>query len=523
MNKLNSVIILLIFLCFALTAACSSSGGDESSDGDIADGDMAETEEKATDGDNAEAIPDGDDSPDGDMAEDEIDNATDGDAEEEITEADGDDSEIEAEPESEIEPEAEPEAEAEAEPEDEAELSEDGDLEPEEEIEPEPEEEAPLPWFIPTDPAGLLVVNHNGVDENSLSVIDISDGSLAQEAFVSNLTDLNPATDLSLDLLIPSCPLPDNLMGVLDRANAVYTAFELTKDYSVWQRNLQYDLSPQDMLVLSDGRAYVSRYETNPDDNPGVEWDSGDDIYIISWPEAASLGGIELTSYASNVEGIQCKAHPRRMTAAWNLIWVVLENTSADGTKWGDGKVLAIDPATDGVVYTHTITGRHNCTDLVYMEELDQLAVVCGGNPGDASPKTYSGVFGFTWDGSELSAGFSKPAEFISIGPLGERLVAYNEWVFVVVKPVSGVNYGETIWGVNGSNLGTISIFQTPQNGLIKSLTVEPVRGRLYFTDSAAKAVRQADLTDFPFEELNDQKIVTDSAASMTPVEIGLY
>ncbi len=522
MNMRHSFLMLLIMLCFAWTSACTSSDQEEIMDGDsesTPDGDSDENEQSETDTDEEALQPDGDS--ESEIPESETEEASDSDKEEENVETDSDDFETETENEPETEIENEVEAETETELEEEAEMEEDGDFEVEEEI--EPEEEAPIEWFIPASPAGLLVVNFNGTDEISLSAVNIADGSLAGEAFVGNLSDLSPAVSLSLNLTLPSYPLPGNRMGVLDRENAVYTAFTTAKDYSVWQRNLMYDLNPQDMLVLSDGRAYVSRYETNLDDNPGVEWDSGDDIYIISWPEASPLGAIALGSYASNVGGVQCKAHPRRMAAAWNLIWVVLENTSADGAKWGDGKLLAIDPASDSVIYEHTISGRHNCTDLAYMEELDQLAVVCGGNPGDASPKTYSGVSGFEWDGSALSAGFSKPAEFISIGPLGERLAVYGEWVFVVVKPVSGVSYGETVWGVNGSNLGTISVFQTPQNGLIKSLLVEPGRGRLYFTDSSAKAVRQADLKHFPFSELNDQKIITDSAASMSPVELGLY
>ena len=127
----------------------------------------------------------------------------------------------------------------------------------------------------------------------------------------------------------------DNLQ-VLDPASAFDTALQFSTGNGS---------NPHDALAVDPNRLYVTRFE--PPFN---------DVLIVDRASGAPTSFVDLAPLATNSSGT-----PRAdaMAAAEGRVFVMLQNIDSSFTEYGPGLIAVVNPATDQVVRTLTLSGQN--------------------------------------------------------------------------------------------------------------------------------------------------------------------
>ncbi len=133
--------------------------------------------------------------------------------------------------------------------------------------------------------------------------------------------------------------------------------------------------NPQDVLVLSADKAYVTR-----------QADSYDDILIVDPGDGSTRGTIEFTGIPTNADSL---ARPADMVEANGKVFVAIQNLNAAfnycEASIEPGMIAVIDPATDTVTDT-VLLNKSNPTRLYYAEERGEVLVASAGSFATDSP-----------------------------------------------------------------------------------------------------------------------------------------
>ena len=213
---------------------------------------------------------------------------------------------------------------------------------------------------------------------------------------------------------------------LVDRGNTALTFVDpatCTFDHQISVKGGFNFSNPHDVVILGDGKAYVTRYEKNlaPTADPTT---SGDDVLIVDPRNGAILGHVDLASYAAQVTGTTIQARPDRALIAAGKVVVSLNNLSGDFSTYGEGRMVVIDPATDQVVQTVALTGLENCEAMDYLASPRLLVVVCGGAFGDQDQVLESGVALVDMSGSAAALLHTISAVAFNARPLSFQWIA---------------------------------------------------------------------------------------------------
>jgi hypothetical protein len=241
-------------------------------------------------------------------------------------------------------------------------------------------------------PAGLAVVASDYVT-TSISLVSPS-GTLVQDSCVNSATGASGQLSLTLsgDVTLPSQPQRGNEVWLIDRGNAALTVVDpascrIVRQFSV---STGFKSNPHDVVVVSDAKAYVTRFEKNL--VPTSANSDGDDVLIVDPRSGAISGRIDLSSYAAPVSGAAIQARPDRAVIAGGRVLVTLASQNADFSSAGEGRVVSIDPSTDRVAGVAPITGMKGCSEMGVLPGSSTVFVACGGSFADADQALESGV-----------------------------------------------------------------------------------------------------------------------------------
>lgn len=277
------------------------------------------------------------------------------------------------------------------------------------------------------------------------------DGAVVSGSFISS-GSRHPGLSMALsgDVVTPrERPLSGSVV-LLDRyPNAVVTWVD--PESAIVQAQLSvatgFASNPHDYIELGDGRAYVSRYETNP--APGREaWDDGGDLLIVNLAPAAIEGRIALSRPDDGV----LLPRPDRMLRAGGHVWVLLQRFDASFSRAGDARIAGVDAARDRVDWVVDLPGVASCGGIELSASGARVAVVCSGTFGEgAAQSDRSGVV-------LLDATVSPPVEtrrFDAAAVLGAPLAPAVG--FLDDNHVLGVAYGDLVAG-RADNLYAIDL-----------------------------------------------------------------
>jgi len=226
-----------------------------------------------------------------------------------------------------------------------------------------------------------LVVIESDYQSSNVSLLDF-DGQVLSESLLSSSTASSGfGVQLSGDVVAPSSLQEGDDLVLIDRYPAGVLRFvelataRVTAELSV---ATGFRANPQDYLPLAPGRAYVARYEANP--NAGRQaWDDGADILIVDPSVPAITGRIDLSEALAG-EPAQFSAHPARLLNVSGRIFALLAAYADDYGSGTASRLVELDPATDSLLSTLVLDGLRGCTSLAASPDDKTLAVACTGD-----------------------------------------------------------------------------------------------------------------------------------------------
>lgn len=255
-----------------------------------------------------------------------------------------------------------------------------------------PKLDAPPAVLAPPAPVALAVV---GGDFVTTAVSLVSPGGvLVRDDCIDSATGAAGQLSLTLsgDVTLPSQPQRGNELWLIDRGNADLTVVDPAT--CVVKRQLSvstgFRSNPHDVVVVSDTKAYVTRFEKNL--APTNANSGGDDLLVIDPRAGAIAGRVSLSTYAAPVAGAAIQARPDRAVIAAGRVLVTLASQDASFAATGEGRVVVIDPATDQVTGVVAIPGLTSCSAMDVMPGSSTVLVACSGSFGDVDQPLHSGV-----------------------------------------------------------------------------------------------------------------------------------
>lgn len=163
-----------------------------------------------------------------------------------------------------------------------------------------------------------------------------------------------------------------------------------------------FSANPHDYLQLSEHKAYVARYDTNP--NPGREpWDRGGDILLVDPTLPAVIGRIDLAAALSG-EPARFTPHPSRLVRVGERVFVVLAAYATDYASAAISRLVELDPENDSIRGTLLLAGLKGCDVLAASPDGVELAVACtGADLSDTPPALGASGIALVDIGPELS------------------------------------------------------------------------------------------------------------------------
>lgn len=240
-----------------------------------------------------------------------------------------------------------------------------------------------LSQLAPPAATGLVALNSD-FSTTSLSILSPA-GALVHADCVDSATGSSGGASktISGDAVLPSQPQRGEKIVIVDRGNLALTFVDPTACTITRQIALPgVNVNPHDVVILADKKAYVTRYDKNlAATDPTL---AGNDIAVIDPTTGAQAAQIGLDAYASVVSGATILARPDRALIAGGQVIVSLNEADDSFGSYGEGKIVAIDPATDQVIASVALTGLYNCEGMDYVDSTKTLLVACGGPFGGA-------------------------------------------------------------------------------------------------------------------------------------------
>lgn len=261
---------------------------------------------------------------------------------------------------------------------------------------------------------------------------------------------------LSGDVTLPSEAQLGGELVVIDRINAVVSFVDPSSCAARAQISVStggFKANPRDIITVSAHKAYVTRYEANP--NPTADpadFDEGDDLLVID-PQAVGagaqpvLGRISLAGYATGPAGSGIQARPDRGVFSGGKIYITLGNLNTDFSAAGPGRVVIIDPVMDTVTGAIDLPAEvKGCSAIAPAPTSQRLYVACGGSFSDADQAAGSGLVEIDLTGATPSSKVVVPASAVGNLPLNPFYAAVlGETAFVGTLGVSDFKTGAVI------------------------------------------------------------------------------
>ncbi len=275
----------------------------------------------------------------------------------------------------------------------------------------------------------------------NVSIVSPRGAVLSESIISSGSASPGVTTALSGDVVFPSTVNRSGKLTLIDRyPNSVVTWLDVETGSVVRQLSVStgFASNPHDYIEVSDHKAYVSRYESNP--VPGKEpLDGGGDALVIDLGDYSITGRIPL---ASPGDGTYLP-RPDRMLAVGSEVWILLGRLDADFKPAGASRLVGIDPTSDSVAWTLDLPDAANCGGMVLSPSGARVAVSCSGNLSD--PTSSDGRALVLVDAkSDPPVEIRRFPEAASLGaPIGPSLS------FATENLVLGVAYGDAAGGRN--------------------------------------------------------------------------
>lgn len=213
----------------------------------------------------------------------------------------------------------------------------------------------------------------------NVSVLGV-DGAVSSTSLLSSASrPPGLVAPLGGDAVLPTPPQGGERLAIVDRyPSGVVTWIDLASATVSAQLDVRtgFVSNPHDLVVAGPGKAYVTRYERNH--RPGGELhDEGDDLLVIDPDVPRVVGRVDLVPAMGSSEPFLPRAD--RAALAGGRVLVVLAGYAADFSDAADGRLVAIDPATDAIDEVLVLPGVRGCAGIAVSPDGLEVVVSCPG------------------------------------------------------------------------------------------------------------------------------------------------
>jgi len=371
---------------------------------------------------------------------------------------------------------------------------------------------------------GIAVINSD-YSATSVSLLD-RDGNLVKDGcFNSGTGTPGLAMTLSSDVVLPTRLPPGGPVIIVDRGNAALTWLDPVtcaplRQLAVGTGYLAY---PHDVVTLSASKAYVTRYEENAAATPSAEdFDDGSDLLIIDPAQPKLLGRIDLKPFAP--AGVQPRAD--RALFAEGIVFVSLNAISGDFKTYGTGRLVMVDPNTDGVTGVIDLPGVKNCGAMTYLAAEKKLLVACGGDFNDAKQADSSAIV-------VIDLALSPPALTTKIGattvgtlPFSNlSLAAWNGSTALGLTLGDPTNHpSDQLWSLPLTGTQPVKVFESAESWALGAVLADPEEGRILIADGTTMTGAYLRVFDVASGNFTPNKTVkTNPAQKLPPRALAWY
>ncbi len=344
----------------------------------------------------------------------------------------------------------------------------------------------PEPSVGPPGRGGGIAVVASDYTSTVVSLVDPATGMVRDRCLDSGSRAPQLSAALSGDVTLPSNPLPERELLVIDRKQSTLTWLDPERCQVLRQMNVGdgFSANPHDVVAGPGDKAYVTRYDRNPG-RP----EEGSDLLVIDRARATRLGTVPLPvpSPSALTGGQVLSARPARAALVGDRLYVVLNNLSDDFEAAASGRVAVVDTTSDRVVASIDLPGLKNCGALLRVPAggTDALVVGCSGVYSDGPLQIDSA--GFAW----IDLDVSPPAVAIVPGRTFERTVSGSilavagaARAFTVLSGDPAGGRPDEAWSFDFRG-GRPRKLLDGSGAFVLSLALDRAAGRLYLLDAS--------------------------------------
>lgn len=303
--------------------------------------------------------------------------------------------------------------------------------------------------------ARAVVVAESDYMSTNVALLGL-DGSVLSTSVASSATGaVGLAAPLSNDVVVPTMPVGGSELVLVDRAqtasNIVWVDPKTAAKRALSVRTGFWS-NPYDYAAISNDKAYVPRYGTNP--MPGsMPFDAGGDVLIVDPSAPSIVGSIDMKA-ALGDDRARAQPNADSIVVAADRAYVLLGALPGNlsSAAQAPSRLVAIDTTRDVIADTLVLDGLFNCTGLALSPDGQSVAVMCSGkqiNSAAPSDLDGSGVAVVDVTGSPRVAK-QFDASDVGPGPIGFYAAFASKTSLVVETfgyddPASGESQDDTV------------------------------------------------------------------------------
>jgi len=364
-----------------------------------------------------------------------------------------------------------------------------------------------------TSALGVVVV-HSDYKSTVVSLVDPVAGMVTKDDCInSGSKPTQVTTTLSGDVVVPTMAQPGNNVLLIDRLNSTLTWVAPKTCEVVRQVNIGGGkaVNPQDVIPVSEKKAYVTRYAAE-----------ASDLLVID-PSTGALGAkIDLKPSTPKAAGDKAVLpNPTRGLVSGGKVYVVLTALSDDSKVGAPGRVVVVDPATDAVTGTIDLPALKNCASIA--EVGTGLLVTCGGVFGDPNMLADSGVAWIDTSASPPSVKVVAAKDFgRALSPFDSAAVSSSLAFAITGGDFSGMP-PDQLWAFDFAGGAPRKILDGKGAFTLSGLLVDAAHKKLFIADGDMKMPRfhVLDLSDPAAVKV--QASLTTSAGGLPPRYVAWY
>jgi hypothetical protein len=212
----------------------------------------------------------------------------------------------------------------------------------------------------------------------NVSLVTLEGEALSESFASSATTDVGLSAPLSGDVVPPTMPSCGSDLVLIDRlptSRILWLDLATGNESARLDVGMGYSANPHDYALIAPDKAYVTRFNRNP--NPGsVPLDEGGDVLVIDPRVPEAISRIDLAPAMRDLDA-SFQPRPDRVVLQGNMAYALLAPSTSNSVTTAPARLVAIDTTTDTITDVLVLGGLHGCAGLSLAPDQTFAVVGC--------------------------------------------------------------------------------------------------------------------------------------------------